>query len=303
MERLVDFKPLESVILPELGELNCTGLILVVGPNSSGKSQFIKDLYHRVSGEYRQLVVAQQVRVRKPDYEAFLSCLKHEGYITTFVDQQGAEQIRPMTSYAGTTTAPASISVGQAEAWYQLYISPDELRSGNNEFLNYFGRMAVTALFLDQRLYSTSSEVGVFDYETQPPQNDLHALYMNDNAKKELLKELLATFSKSVWVDATRLSSMCLRVSDGEVPLEEQFSPEKNKDVRKIKDEGDGLKCYVSTCIALLLGRRPLCLIDEPEMCLHPPQAYNLGHFIGEFGKSPDRATFVSTHSRGLADK
>src|SRR5205085_6843833 len=48
---------------------------------------------------------------------------------------------------------------------------------------------------------------------------------------------------------------------------------------------------------ALLLGRRPVCIIDEPEMCLHPPQAYNLGRFIGRFGSSGDTATFVATHS------
>jgi hypothetical protein len=66
---------------------------------------------------------------------------------------------------------------------------------------------------------------------------------------------------------------------------------------RTIETEGDGLKSYVATCIALLLGRRPVCLVDEPEMCLHPPQAYNLGRFIGRYGASPDRATFVATHS------
>jgi len=66
---------------------------------------------------------------------------------------------------------------------------------------------------------------------------------------------------------------------------------------RTIETEGDGLKSYVATCIALLLGRRPVCLVDEPEMCLHPPQAYNLGDFIGRFGTSTDGATFVATHS------
>jgi hypothetical protein len=66
---------------------------------------------------------------------------------------------------------------------------------------------------------------------------------------------------------------------------------------RTIETEGDGLKSYVATCVALLLGRRPVCLIDEPEMCLHPPQAYNLGRFIGRYGASPETATFVATHS------
>src|SRR5262249_27707302 len=57
---------------------------------------------------------------------------------------------------------------------------------------------------------------------------------------------------------------------------------------------------YVATCVALLLGRRPVCLLDEPEMCLHPPQAYNLGRFIGRFGTGAETATFVATHSSHL---
>jgi hypothetical protein len=32
-------------------------------------------------------------------------------------------------------------------------------------------------------------------------------------------------------------------------------------------------------------------------MCLHPPQAYNLGRFIGRFGATADNTTFVATHS------
>jgi predicted ATP-dependent endonuclease of OLD family len=75
------------------------------------------------------------------------------------------------------------------------------------------------------------------------------------------------------------------------------LSVSKMKEYRTIEAEGDGLKSYVSTCIALLLGRLPVCLIDEPEMCLHPPQAYNLGRFIGRHGSSSDNATFVATHS------
>jgi predicted ATPase len=90
---------------------------------------------------------------------------------------------------------------------------------------------------------------------------------------------------------------MSLRVSDKKLSAEEKYSPQKNRNLRSIENEGDGLKCYVTTCIALLLGRRPICLIDEPEMCLHPPQAYNLGRFIGQFGDSPERLTCVATHS------
>lgn len=79
------------------------------------------------------------------------------------------------------------------------------------------------------------------------------------------------------------------------------------REYRLIEDEGDGFKSYIAICLTLLLGRRPVVLIDEPEMCLHPPQAYALGRFIGKHGVSTDRTTFVATHSshvlRGMIEE
>ncbi len=69
------------------------------------------------------------------------------------------------------------------------------------------------------------------------------------------------------------------------------------REYRLIHDEGDGFKSYIAICLTLLVGRRPLVLIDEPEMCLHPPQAYSLGRFIGRHGVSANHTTFVATHS------
>ena len=64
------------------------------------------------------------------------------------------------------------------------------------------------------------------------------------------------------------------------------------------RKRGRRVEIIVATCdIALSLGRRPVCIIDEPEMCLHPPQALRLGRFIGSHASSMDRVTFVATHS------
>jgi energy-coupling factor transporter ATP-binding protein EcfA2 len=298
MKILNDFKPIEYLDLPGLGEIDCSGLILIVGPNSSGKSQLLKDIYNRVLGEQRELVVAKKIDVRKPEFDTFLDCLNREGCIITSINQQTSQEIiRPMKSNSGINQAATEISLDQARTWHTNFMPPDTLiTGGRNDFLSYFGKMLMTALFLDVRLYS-SNTVAMFDYATQSPQNDLHALYINDEARNQLLREISEKFSKWVWPDGTRMSMMSLRVSDDNLSAEERYSPQINQNLRSIENEGDGLKCYVTTCIALLLGRRPICLIDEPEMCLHPPQAYNLGRFIGKFGDAPERVTYVATHS------
>ena len=75
MQKLSDFKPLSHLSLPDLGQIDCSGLIVVVGPNSSGKSQLLHDLHKRLTGEHRALVVASSLRLDKPNFEQFLECL------------------------------------------------------------------------------------------------------------------------------------------------------------------------------------------------------------------------------------
>ncbi len=302
MKRLTDFKPLHRVVLPGLGALQCSGLIMLVGPNSSGKSQLLQDIHRRLIGEPRKLVVAREIDIQKPPFEPFIKCLEDEGYFDTVTDDAGNKLLRPRTIYLGTGQAVSQIQSNQAHQWYSSF-SPESLSSSRrqSEFLNYFGRLLVTALFLDRRLTFLAS-TGVIDFDAQPPQHDLHALYLDDKARTLLLEEIIGSFGRAVWPDISRGNMICLKVSDdGSFPTaEDRHSHRKMLEYRSIETEGDGMKSYVATCVSLLLGQRPVCLIDEPELCLHPPQAYNLGRFIGRFGSSTDTATFVATHSSHL---
>lgn len=302
MEKLSDFKPLGRLALPDVGELHCSGLVVLVGPNSSGKSQLLQDIYRRLVGEPRQLVVATGVRVDKPPLEPFLKCLEAEGYFTTQTDDGGTSHLQPQTMYLGTGQPLSPIQSKQASEWYNAF-EPDAPQHDRRPsgFLNHFGRLLVTALFLERRLTSLAS-TGVIDFLTQPPQHDLHALYLDDTAQKRLHVEMLNSFGRAVWPDTSRGSHITLKVSEeGILPTaDDRLSIKKMSAHRSIETEGDGMKSYVATCVALLLGRRPVCLIDEPEMCLHPPQAYNLGRFIGRFGSGVDTSTFVATHSSHL---
>ena len=145
-------------------------------------------------------------------------------------------------------------------------------------------------------------EVGVINFKTDKPASDLHALYANELAQASLYEEILSSFGKGVWVDQAQGNAIRVRVCEkDEVPTpQDRLSVRKMNAVRTIESEGDGLKSYITICIALLLGRRPICIIDEPEMCLHPPQANSIGQFIGRHGASDGTATFVATHSSNV---
>jgi hypothetical protein len=130
MNRLTDFKPLAEVTLPGVGQIPCSGLTLVAGPNSSGKTHFLTDLYSRLCGEPRNLVVASEVRINKPEYEPLMQCLVSEGFIRRYVNpDNNQDQTIATTTYVGTGGPFQTIQSEQAQDWYKGYAS-FEIRVG-----------------------------------------------------------------------------------------------------------------------------------------------------------------------------
>lgn len=297
MEKLTDFKPIKKLVLPDLGELSCSGLTVIVGPNSSGKSQLLKDINEKISGDPRELVVAKLLELAKIDHTAFIKCLKAEGYVSSFWDDNDQEQYMPMTTAIGTGQGAKQVGTQQLAQWESLSLNASK-RKRKDQYFGWFSRFFVTALFLENRLTSMTA-ANTIDFETQPPTHDLHALHLHDEAREALTIEIQRAFSKAIWSDISKGNQICLRIAEGgQVPsAEARLSVREMAKYRTLSSEGDGMKSYVATVISILLGRRPVSVIDEPEMCLHPPQAYNLGQFIGKNGTSKHTATFVATHS------
>ena len=192
------------------------------------------------------------------------------------------------TSRRPTETWPTGITnLGSA-----LFSSSSPLTvRGALTYQQHIGQTLVTALFLRNRLTSCDT-TGSFDWENAPPNNDLQALHINGDAQDKLREEIYDVFRKWIWVDFSRGPNLCMRVCEEAAmpPAEERLRPSFTNRYRPIESEGDGMRSYTATCMALLLSRRPLCLIDEPETCLHPPQAYRIGRFIGEHAGSAGNA-------------
>lgn len=292
------FNPLTSIAVPNIGTIVPRGLIVIIGPNSSGKTQMLKDLQAQLLGQPRELVVCEKIEVGRPvAFEPLIEELCSTGQIRKKFDQNNKviiESLTPGLGHKSQSTWERRLT--DLESFYQMATNPD--RPQKDRFLEHFGRWFLSSLFLDRRLMVTN-EVDSFDYENKGPSNELQAFYENKDAKEKLSEEAIRVFGKAIWLDNTRGNKLCLRVSeDGKMPsAEDRIEPEKMRTYRFIEEEGDGFKSYMGTCITLLLGQRPTCLIDEPELCLHPPQAYALGRFIGKYGTSSEHVTFVATHS------
>lgn len=309
MEKLVEFNPLESIAIPNVGKVRPRGLVVIIGPNSSGKTQTLRDIQERILGQPRKLVVCDEVEGQRPaDLKSLLERLVESGLLRRRLDPNNNVYIDSLLPHLGAATGNWSLTEGEATHFFNQGVTARLSGQNTDRFLEHFGRLFLSSLFLDRRLTITNT-VNNFDYETQFPQNELQALYMDASGKKRMAEEAARVFGKGIWLDNTRANKLCLRVrDDGQTPLaEERLEPEAMRGYRLIEEEGDGFRSYMGTCITLLLGQRPICLIDEPELCLHPPQAYALGRFIGKYGISTERATFVATHSshvlRGIIEE
>ena len=236
---------------------------------------------------------------RTSSLETILGVLRTQGHIRETVNTSN-EPVIECTHFGFGDDKLWKLPRSQVEYYFK---KPARLGGGgeaatSDKFLEHFGRSFVAPLFLDRRLTATN-ETSSFDHATSRPSNEMQALYDNKEAKRRLGEEIREVFGKSIWIDNSRGNLLCLRVSDSPDPPTpaDRLEPSVMRTFRQIEDEGDGFRSYVATCIALLLGQQPVILLDEPEMCLHPPQAYMLGRFIGRHGTSSESTIFVATHS------
>ena len=288
MSGLLEFNPLKSIAIPNVGRVEPKGLVLVIGPNSAGKTQFLRDIQGRVLGQARKLVVCDDVEINRPSSLApLLKVLFAENHIRRRVDENNNVFIEPRIPHFGGKQSNWSLNEKQVTNFFN---APSQRGDHTDKFLEHFGRSFIASLFLDRRLTVTDT-VDNFDYEKASPSNELQALYIDANAKRLLAAEAKTIFGRAIWLDNTRANRLCLRVGNGpDMPsAEDRLEPAKMRQYRLIEDEGDGLKSYIAICLTLLLGQRPVVLIDEQEMCIHPQQAYALDRFIGRHGVSPDR--------------
>jgi hypothetical protein len=295
-----DYNPIESVTLPKIGAFKPRGLIVVVGPNSCGKTQFLRDVDHAINGEPRNLVVCKAVTRSLPvDIDEFMEHLIEQGYCRRIKDEMndGLQHITPQFGIG-----PGHGSVMRPEAIRQLYEQAKPLLTSTSEmpeiiFFRLFRHCLSTALYLERRL-SLTEPAKHYDSDSALILNDLQALFLDRAAQQTLSREVQCAFSLGIWLDSTG-KKLCLRVDQtGAVPsADERLNPSAMATYRQISTQGDGVKSYVGMCSALLLGRCPILLIDEPELGLHPPQAHAIGRFLGGFAESKHHTIFVATHS------
>jgi hypothetical protein len=139
--------------------------------------------------------------------------------------------------------------------------------------------------------------------------NLLQALYAEGpSVEKRVREETKKAFNCEIALDFSAPQTLLLRVGDdfSAIPPDPRDARPILMKYNKLDDQGDGLRAFVGVVATLLVINRGLFLIDEPELFLHPPQAFRIGEFLAT--KAVDRKQLVvATHSvdflRGVLNK
>lgn len=156
--------------------------------------------------------------------------------------------------------------------------SPDTAYKSN--FGAWFGHMFVSMFSTEERLKlikeTDSAEKGFTG-------NLLQALYKEGPEAEENIRLIVKeAFQKDIRLDYSTLRKILLRVGDdlSIAPPDPRNALTYYKSIEKLDEQGDGIRSFVATVITILVGNRPVLLLDEPEAFLHPPQAFRLGEVI-----------------------
>ena len=271
-------------------ELGSTDVVVLVGPNNSGKSEALRELENLVSG-ISQTKVIQSVSVLKSgELDEF----------SAFVEKNLQHRI---------------------ENGNHIYYGYDfSVGSGSSELSTFWpDRLDVLrALFCRRLLTETritdSNAANSIDLLNEPPSHPIHLL-LDDEVELRISGFFRRAFDEDLILSRQGGSVLPLLTGDRPIPNYAQGEDRVSKSYLKrmvaatvpLQNQGDGMRSFASVILHLLAPVTPsILLIDEPEAFLHPPQARLIGEIIGQ-ETSVRAQLIVATHSpdvlQGLVDR
>ena len=279
---------------------------VLVGPNNSGKSRFLKEIRDYLSGDNRDIKIINNIEFSYP--KDFSELDKAYNVTSKMIkDQYGnwmlksysnkPTQILDMTASLESYFTRNMNTIGGN--WVEHFEGIVE-RKDKNEFFNWCGSLFYQYMGTEERLTicKTQKNYGLDSNNT----NYLSSFKYQDELLNELAIKVKQFFRKDICLDGQTLGDrLVFRVGENFDYIRSAANYSEDVALKlfsesMLDDQGDGLKSFVSTFLSLNHKEQDILLLDEPEAFLHPPLARRLGEMIGDF-QNEDRIIFVATHS------
>lgn len=253
--------------------LNSSDIIIFTGPNNSGKSRAIKDIYDYYRNNREPQIVVKDIQL---DYSGSLTI----DYVRRFYIWNG-------------------------NAFYYenhgIYDLQQVVEEWDRHQLRLSGKFFVDYLTTEERLQAASSTESINPLK-QYPSKPLQSLIRHDSIERRLSELFEIAFGERLCLDRGLGSQIALVIGtdvtprEGEDRVSESFLS-RLSEMPTVDIQGDGIRSFVGILLHLLSSDKSVTLIDEPEAFLHPTQARLLGEMIAKENK---KQLFITTHSEDL---
>jgi predicted ATPase len=149
-----------------------------------------------------------------------------------------------------------------------------------------------------------SSRIGLLNPSTRGdlkyPTTPLARIFMDDPTRAKWQKIVSEAFGFFPGIDATAGDHLAVRFGKTKPPRErtlEQDIVDWMRDARSLEAISDGVKAFSGILLQIYAGDPRIILIDEPEAFLHPSLARTLGKELATAARAEKKFVFASTHS------
>lgn len=265
-------------------DINHNDIVIFVGPNNSGKSQSLKDLYELSDKKLNPVVIAD-IEVEKNTDDLFSLLEKIDKG-----DDCG--------NYFHYRINGKDINYNK-ESGNSVFL--------NNPYFNYFRDLFVINLDTTARLSICEPPNSI--NRDDKKQHPIHYAAYDKKYRKWLTENFHEAFGMYIYPDRFNGATIPLCISSKS--LDEYDDQNKKgydyieeidpffKNSPQLHKQGDGMKSFTGILLYLMLDYYHTFLIDEPESFLHPPQARIMGQIIGK-SLSDSQQAFISTHSEEI---
>lgn len=277
-------------------EIQPSKVLILVGPNNSGKSLALREIESWCLGQNLQPRVVENVELDFPEDPDLAEKLAREFEMPPPIDRV----LAPRNFLMGQHT------FRQDQPFRNYEINADQMRNSTIQKDMNFLRNNLSAFYvvrLDGRTrFLLADPKSTGDLMLQP-QNHLWALFKNDANRERVRKLTEEAFGLYFVIDPTAMQTFRIRMSST-APRSKSEEQGLDENARKfhgqaqlISELSDGVQAFVGLASALLSLPHKIILIDEPDAFLHPPLARRLGRNLARIADEREASLVVATHS------
>lgn len=257
-------------------------LLLIIGPNSSGKSAALRNIQANLQGNSQGHDVVLHAAVRRQGNVGDLEAWFEENYSTREIG--GARHFVTRNSQY------------RCDQLSQVWSQGDYMQ----------GIWPFLSVALDTASRTTlANYTQAINLWENAPQQFVHVLQAEPSLHAAVNEEILAAFGRELVIDWSAAPQIGFRVGrEPERTAErDRVSAEYAEALRslpRLDEDGDGIRSFAGCVLATYCGSQPVLMIDEPEAFLHPPQARRLGAALARAASEKNRQVIVATHSADI---